>query len=256
MALIETHGAWSLAFVALAYFLGGFIKGLVGFALPLIAVAASASVLDKSSAVALIILPVLVSNLAQALRSGVGPLLATARRFAGLNIMLGAMIFVGAAALPGLDDRVFFVVVGVATLSATLIQIVGWRPRISAQRETAAGFVVGGVAGFIGGLSGIWGPPIVLFLNALETAKADHMRASGLAFLIGSIILLPAHLSTGVLDMDTLPVSAALIVPTLAGMALGRAAEGRLDAKAFRTATLIVLSLAALNLLRRAVFGA
>ncbi len=255
MDLIDLYGWGGVAFVAAMYFAGGFLKGLVGFALPLVAVAGSASVLDKNLAVAAIILPVFVTNLFQALRGGLGPLLATAKRFTVLNLVLAVMIVVGAFVLPGLDDRIFFVLVGLVTFSAATIQLLGWRPRIPATRERAAGVVAGGIGGFIGGLSGIWGPPVVLYLNALDVPKRDHMRATGLAFLIGSTILLPAHFATGILDTETLPISLALLAPALFGMWLGRVAEGRLDAEAFRRATLIVLTLAGLNLLRRAFFG-
>lgn len=253
MGLVEAYGWGDLLFVGLMFLLGGFVKGMVGFALPLIAVTGAASILDKNDAVAAIILPVLVSNVAQALRGGVGPLLTTARRFAGLNVILAVMIVAGASALPGVSEAAFFAVIGGVTLFAAATQLLGWRPRIRADREKPAGYVAGGVAGFIGGLSGIWGPPIVLFLNALNISKSEHMRTTGLAFLVGAIVLAPAHLGTGVLNAQTLPLSAALIAPVMLGVYLGRRAEGRLDADAFRKATLIVLTLAALNLLRRAL---
>jgi uncharacterized protein len=51
------------------------------------------------------------------------------------------------------------------------------------------------------------------------------------------------------------PLSLALIVPTLIAMALGYLVQDRLDQDVFRTVTLAVLVLAGLNLLRRAVFG-
>ncbi|MCI4663153.1 MAG: sulfite exporter TauE/SafE family protein [Neomegalonema sp.] len=253
--MLDQFGLTALLIVATLFFVGGFIKGLVGFALPLIAVTGAASILPAQTAVATVILPVLISNLFQALRQGVRPLLATFRRFWALNIMLGAMIFLGANLLPGLNERSFFALIGAVTFSAALIQLLGWRPRIAPRWEQKASLIAGGVGGVIGGLSGIWGPPVVLFMNALRLDKEEHKRAIGLAFLIGALILAPAHMHTGVLDSRTLPFSAALIIPTVLGMAMGGAAEKRLDAEMFRKATLIVLLLASLNLLRRAIFA-
>jgi len=54
---------------------------------------------------------------------------------------------------------------------------------------------------------------------------------------------------------ETLPFSLALSVPALLGMALGFAVQDRIDQALFRRATLIVLLLAGLNLLRRALMG-
>ena len=255
---MDTFGgidAWTLVATALIYVAGGFVKGLVGFALPLVAVTGAASLLPAETAVAAIIIPVLVTNLMQAFREGVGPLLETARRFWALNLVLGAMIVVGAHVLPGLDERIFFLILGVVTLSASSIQLIGWRPRLSPELEKPVGLPVGVFAGFIGGLSGIWGPPLVLFLNALPVTKREHMRATGLAFSVGALILVPAHLTTGVLNAETTPLSLALCLPALLGMGLGRLAEGKLDPDTFRTATLVVLVIASLNLLRRAAIG-
>ena len=250
---LSAYEMWPLIAAALLFFAGGFVKGLVGFALPLVAVPGTAPILPAQTAVAAVILPVAVTNLLQAFRQGVGPMLETLRRFWLLNATLGVMIVVGASLLPGLDDRIFFLIIGAVTLSAALVQLLGWRPRIAAKWERPSGVVAGGVGGLIGGVSGIWGPPVVLYLNALQVEKAQHFRASGLAFAVGSLILFPAHLTTGVLNEETLPLSAAMVAPALLGIVAGRYAEAKLDADMFRNATLVVLVLASLNLLRKAL---
>ena len=51
---------------------GGFAKGVVGFALPLIGVSLAGAFVPYQVAVALLILPMLVSNLFQTLRQGIG----------------------------------------------------------------------------------------------------------------------------------------------------------------------------------------
>jgi len=52
-----------------------------------------------------------------------------------------------------------------------------------------------------------------------------------------------------------LPLSLMGIAPVMAGMALGYAFHDRLDPRTFRRATLAVLAVAGLNLLRRGVMG-
>lgn len=244
----------ALAFATGAFFLGGYVKGAVGFALPLIAVTGAASFLSAETAVAMAILPVLVTNLWQALRQGLAPLLETARRFWLLNLMLVGVLWFSAGLLPGLDDRVFFAILGVMVGSFALIQLIGWNPELSARHERPASVGAGAVAGFFGGLSGIWGPPVVLFLVALRIPKVEQIRATGLAFLCGSLMLAPAHMSTGVLNAESAQLSAAALLPTLVGMWLGQKTQDRLDPVRFRRLTLIVLVAASLNLLRRALF--
>ena len=67
------------------------------------------------------------------------------------------------------------------------------------------------VGGFFGGLSGIWGPPLIMYLVAAELPKAEMVRAQSLSFLLGSLVLLVAHLHSGVLNAVTLPASAWMI---------------------------------------------
>jgi uncharacterized membrane protein YfcA len=109
--------------------------------------------------------------------------------------------------------------------------------------------------GFYGGLSGIWGPPIVLYLLALGVPKAEMVRVQALSFLLGSLVLVGAHLRSGVLDAVTLPASAWLVLPTMGAMFLGYRVQDRLDQEVFRKVTLAVLVLTGLNLLRRAFAG-
>ena len=109
------------------------------------------------------------------------------------------------------------------------------------------------VAGFFGGLSGIWGPPIVMYLIASGLPKLELVRAQSLSFLLGSVVLLLAHLRSGVLNPVTLPASAWMVLPTMAAMFVGYAVHDRLDQERFGKLTLAVLVLTGLNLVRRAL---
>ena len=81
------------------------------------------------------------------------------------------------------------------------------------------------------------------------------VRVQGVIFLIGGIVLLSAHLQSGVLNATTLPLSAALVVPAALGMWLGFRLQDRLDALRFRRWTLILLVITGLNLVRQAAMG-
>jgi hypothetical protein len=59
------------------------------------------------------------------------------------------------------------------------------------------------------GLTGTWGPPTVLYLIALETPKAKQLLVQGVVYGLGSISLLAGHVQSGVLNLTTLPFSAA-----------------------------------------------
>jgi uncharacterized membrane protein YfcA len=249
---LAEFGPWAMLGAALAMAAGGFAKGVVGFALPLIALSILGSFLPYKTAVALLIVPILVSNLVQSLRNGVGAARDSLVRYGLLNLVLVVTIALAAQLVVALPDRLLFGLLGLAITAFGASQLAGWRPRFPAHHRRLVEAGVGLVAGFFGGISGIWGPPVVLYLLATEVPKVEMVRVQSLSFLLGSLVLLGAHIRSGVLDATTLPTSAWLVLPTMAAMVAGYRVQDRLDQDLFRKLTLAVLILSGLNLLRRA----
>ncbi len=233
--------------------LGGFAKGVVGFALPLIAVSIMASFLPAKVAVALMVVPILVSNLLQALRGGAAEAWASLVKYRRLNLVFFVTIVIAARLVVVLPDMALYGVLGVAITGFGAAQVLGWRPVFAARRARLAEVVAGVASGIFGGIAGIWGPPLVIYLLAAEVPKVEAVRVQSITFLLGATVLLVSHVQSGVLDAMTLPMSAWLTLPTLAGMFVGYGVQDRLDQELFRKVTLIVLIVAGLNLLRRAL---
>ncbi|MEM0943743.1 MAG: TSUP family transporter, partial [Pseudomonadota bacterium] len=231
--------------------------GAVGFALPTVAVAFVTMVLTPQETIGILILPLLLTNLWQMVRQGLGAAWETARRFWRLNLLLVGLIGFVAQAVPHIAPETLVVVLGFVVSVAAALQLAGWRPQASNTGPARARgeVVVGSAAGVVGGLTGVWGPPVLFYLIALGTPKTEQIRAQGTAFFLGSVVLMGAHLKSGVVNEVTLPVSVLMVVPVALGMALGLMAQDRLDAARFRTVTLAVLCLAGLNLLRQGLVG-
>jgi uncharacterized membrane protein YfcA len=114
---------------------------------------------------------------------------------------------------------------------------------------------VGLIAGALGGLTGTWGPPTVLYLIALETPKAKQLLVQGVVYGLGSVSLLAGHIQSGVLSLTTVPFSAVLLIPAFFGLQLGFRMSDRMNPEVFRKATLIVLIIAGAKLVRRGIVG-
>lgn len=247
-----TPGLWLIA-LSIAV-LGGFVKGVVGFAMPTVVISGLSSFIEPELALAGLILPTLVTNGTQALRQGIGPALGAARRF-WIYLTVGGVVLVASAQLVRvLPIGVMLGFIGFAVTFFTLIQLAGWGLRLARQRPgVEAG--IGAFAGVLGGLSGIWGPPTVMYLTALGTEKAEQMRVQGVIYGLGALALLGAHVGSGVLRAETLPLSVALVAPALLGQWFGSKVLDRIDQAAFKRMTLLVLLIAGLNLIRRAVLA-
>ncbi|MEM8572587.1 MAG: sulfite exporter TauE/SafE family protein [Pseudomonadota bacterium] len=249
---VEAFGWAGLIGAACSLALGGFVKGVVGFALPLISISAMGSFLPYETALAMLIMPALASNFFQGTRNGFGAALRSLQRFWRLNLVLGITIVFSAQLVVALPDEFFFGLLGVTITAFGLSQLFGWQPRLPHHHVERVEVGVGLVAGFFGGISGVWGPPVVMYLISRQIEKVEMVRVQAIAFMLGSLLLAIAHRSSGVLNNVTLPASAWLILPTMVAMVLGYKVQDRLDQTLFRKVTLWVLVIAGLNLLRRA----
>lgn len=235
--------------------LAGFVKGAVGFAMPMIMMSGFSGFLAPEVAVAGLILPTLFTNMSQAFRQGVPAAKATAweyRRF-----LLGTVIFIvlSAPLVTVIPREAFLLILGVPITAFAGLQLAGVPLALPLRHRARAEWALGVVGGLYGGVSGIWGPPLLVLLLSIRAGKLEAIRAQGVVFLIGAVALLVAHLRTGVADARTLAFSALLALPALAGLAAGYAVQDRLDQARFRRWTQVLLVLTGANLVRQALTG-
>jgi uncharacterized membrane protein YfcA len=246
---------WAFAAALGVTFAAGFVKGAIGFAMPLIMISGLSLFMDPLIAVAGIILPIVMSNALQALRFGWAEVKSASREYWRYILIVCIAIVVVAQFITIVPTRTFYLILGVPVVILSLIQLLGVRFRVPPHRRRVTEWGVGLFAGALGGLTGTWGPPTVLYLIALETPKARQILVQGVVFGLGSVSLLAGHVQSGVLNLTTLPFSAALLVPAFLGMQVGFAVSDRLNPDVFRKATLVVLVIAGANLVRRGLVG-
>lgn len=239
---------------AIAVF-AGLVKGLVGFAMPMIFLSGIGSFVAPELALAGLILPTLVTNVGQAFAQGTSAAWVDAKRFVPFLLVSGVCLVIAAQLVPYLETQTFFLVLGLPVFLFALSQLAGWELRLSAERPGRLQAGIGVVAGVLGGLSGVWGPPTVIMLTAFDTAKDVAMRVQGVVFGIGSVLLALSHIRSGVLDATGASFSALLVAPACLGMWVGMRMQGRINQVTFRRLTLVVLLVAGANLIRRGTLG-
>lgn len=245
----------AFVFACLITLFAGFVKGAIGFALPLIMIALLPSVMPAQTALAALILPVLVTNVHQSVRHGIGTALQSGRKFWRIVAATMAGIVVSAPFVVVLPQPVLFLLLGVAVLVFSLLQLSGWAPVIPDRWRNTAELGTGLVGGLYGGISGVWGPPTLVYLLATKVEKREVVRVLSVVFTLGAVVLVVMHLRSGVLNAHTIPLSAAMLVPATLGLFLGYVVQDRMDAVLFRRYALILLCLSAINLLRRGLLG-
>ncbi len=252
--LFQTISPMFLLLAFAVAFLAGAVKGIVGFAMPMVMISGLSTFLPPELALAALIIPTLVSNLWQALRQGIAAAVQTVKLFKVYVICCLGVLVLSAQLVRFLPQGALFLLIGIPVAAFAMLQLIGWRGRLQGQ-SIGWEATIGSFAGFMGGLSGVWGPPTVAYLTAIGTEKQDQMRAQGTIYGLGALALVGAHIQSGVLRAETIPFSVAMVLPALAGMGAGLWVQDRIDQAAFRKATLAVLLVAGVNLVRRGLMG-
>ncbi|MBD3764213.1 MAG: sulfite exporter TauE/SafE family protein [Rhodobacterales bacterium] len=244
---------WALIAAAAISAGAGLVKGATGFAMPLIMVSTFGAIMPPETALAALILPVLVTNVAQALRQGWRAAWGSIRTYRRLIGAILVFIPVSAQFVRDIPQPVLLMLLGVPVTAFAAVQLAGRSLALTLRHRNAAEYALGAVGGLYGGVSGIWGPPVLVFLLSVHAGKQETVRVQGVVFFLGAVMLTAAHLGSGVLNATTLPLSALLVLPAAAGMWLGYRIQDRLDPVRFRRWTLVLLLLTGGNLIRRAL---
>ncbi|SDZ55802.1 hypothetical protein SAMN05444004_12138 [Jannaschia faecimaris] len=248
-----TPFAWSLA-LSIALF-AGLVKGSVGFALPLIMISGLSSFLDPKLALAGILVSVLATNGWQVTRQGYPAARAAAILHWRYLLIVMVAIFLAAQLVTAIPSEMFYFILGVPVVGLSLLQLSGVRLSIPPARRVQAEWGIGLISGMLGGLAGTWGPTTVLYLLAIDTPKARQMVVQGVIYGAGSIMLVLAHLRSGILNSETVWFSVAMLPAALVGMAIGFRLQDRMDQALFKKVTLAVLVIAGFNLIRKGIIG-
>ena len=103
--------------------------------------------------------------------------------------------------------------------------------------------MIGAVSGFVAGVVGVPIIPLMPYLQGLDIKPSELVQTLGVVLCATSFTLTLSLLSFGLLDGPRAVVSAAAVVPALAGMWLGQRIRQRLSVEQFRLAVFWALLL-------------
>ncbi len=242
-----------LAYLVTVFVLGGVVKGVSGFGMPLVVVPLVAWVETVPTAVALSLLPVVISNISQAYEcrhhyrvlKWVWPLL----------LSMGVSLAVAVQLLGHFRPEVLALIIGVMIQVFVISQLAPVPPVIARAWRLRAMLGAGVSSGVLGGLTSFYGFPALQALMAMGLARGEFILASSLMFLLGSLLLGVGLLLQDLVAPTYLLLSLVLVLPTQLGMWLGAIVRERLSQRMFRGITLCVLSATGLVMIARALGG-
>lgn len=239
-----------VALVVGAFLAAGTVKGVLGVGLPMIAVPLIASATSPAQAIALAAVPVVVSNAWQAFHGGhTGACL---KRFWPMLASVVVGTFIGVQILATVDARVVSGILGAVLVVFTALQAMPRSLVLGPRGERWLGPPLGLIGGVLGGMSGLFGPLLILYLVALRLSKDIFVAAVALLFFTGSLPLFLGLVGHGILTPHQILLSALSALPVIAGLVIGRTLRERVSQAMFEKALFVVLIVIGLNLIRKA----
>lgn len=244
-----------LPMIAAAIFLAaGIVKGVVGVGLPTVSMALLALIMPPAEAAALLIIPSLVTNVWQ-MRPwrSLGPLL---RRLGGMQGGVVAGTLAGAWALGAPAGAWAVVSLGAALIGYAAWSLAGAQPAIRPETEIWLGPLVGAATGGVTAATGVFVIPALPYLQALRLQPDDLIRSMGISFTVSTVALLGGLLFNRGYSGDVLGSSILMLLPAIAGMAVGGAMRRKLSPRRFRQCLMAGLILLGLHMIAREALAA
>jgi uncharacterized protein len=242
-----------LLFVAAAFLLAGFVKGVTGLGLPTVAMGLLAVTMPPAHALAIVIVPAILTNIWQTF---VGPYLRDIiRRLWPLMLGLAAGIWLNAGSMTGPYARYSTVVLGVLLVIYAIIGLSDLRLSVARRDEKWIGGIVGLITGVISAATGVQVIPSMPYFQAIGMEKDELVQALGVFFTVATLALAFNLSSAGLLNESTALPGIVALAGSFIGMAVGQAVRSRMQPETFRRWFLIAMIFLGLYLAGSAIYN-
>lgn len=238
----------------LVFFATSFVQSVVGFGFNVIGVPFLTILDGPQAAVAIVSIPSFVNCVYIVRRiKKTGEGLIRLRETQTVPLLVMAMIgtFIGTFLLAALDPSIVRVCLGVL-----LLVFVGtdrfrrnWRPDPVHARPIAFG--IGGLTGILNGLAGISGPTLAPYLYTLRLDKHQFVYYLNVLFIVLGVYQFASFFAAGFYTLERVLFALGLIPISLVGSYFGSRARGKVNQALFNNLVLVILTLSALDLIRR-----
>ncbi len=239
----------TVAIVCLTFLLAGAIKGVVGLGLPSVSLGILTVFFGLQPAMALMLVPSIVTNIWQACVGG--RLIELLRRFRLFLLSAAVGILLGVEILAGADADLLARLLGLLLTAYAVLGLTTPKLSLPSSCEGWAGPVAGAVNGVLTGLTGSFAVPGVPYLQALGLGRDALVQMMGILFTVSTLALGIALGGKRLLALEELSLSAAAVIPAAFGMVIGQKIRGLLSEAAFRKTLFRALLLLGLYIMFR-----
>ncbi|UYQ72348.1 sulfite exporter TauE/SafE family protein [Pelagibacterium flavum] len=231
----------ALAIIFVAVGAGAISKGATGMGMPLIAIPFLAATFGLQHAIAVLLIPILVSNASQLYR------FRHARGEAGLGFLQPMLmlcvvgVIAGTWFLTSTPERGLALTLGILLLGYLALRLLNPHFTVGPQAARRWAMPAGLGAGLLHGATGISAPIGVTFIHAMRFGRDAHVYAVSAMFMVLAIFQAPSLWVAGILRPEWLMQGMFALIPTFLFMPVGQWLAGKMSQSAFDRMILIFL---------------
>jgi uncharacterized membrane protein YfcA len=242
------------AVVAFAAFLiAGFVKGVLGFGFPIIALVVLTLATGLFDALAVIVIPTLATNVVQALS---GNHLSEILRRLWLYFLCALLgIFLTSFFIAEVNAHFLTALLGGVLFMYSLSRLFDMRIAVRRENEPLLSVVLGTGNGLITGFTGSFMVPSVLYMQALGFNRDMLVQAMGLYFALSTLLLAVSLGSNELLSAAQLKSSFIALLPAFLGVFVGRWVRTKIDEDQFEKVFLVSVLLLGAYIVVRSIIA-
>lgn len=242
-----------LIITGLVFLLAGCTKGIVGFGLPLVGVGLLTAIFGLPTAMALLLIPALTTNLWQGF--GGKDTIILLKRFWPFFVATMIFTYPGTLALSRGNVNYLTALLGALLMSYSIFSLNRSQFAVPAHLEKGLNPILGMISGILAGLTGVFTVPGVVYLQSTQMPRDQLVQAMGILFTLSTIGLTASLGAQSILTPKLALLSLAGLVPTIIGMLVGTWIRKRISEKTFKSIFLVALGALGLYIFMRSVIA-
>jgi uncharacterized membrane protein YfcA len=244
---------WLLIAILASLVIAGWLKGVIGVGMPIIALPLLSMLIDVRASVMLLSVPLVLSNIPQAVEGGQVIPCVTAL----VPVLIGMVpgIVLGVATLLTIDPSMAKLIAGIVVIIVGGLTLFAPRLEIKGRTQAPIGVASGFLGGVLGGLAAMPGPIVFVYLLAKGLRGRDFTKETSMFLVLSATLLALILTSSRAFAWSDLGLSTAALAPVAVGMAMGQRVRDAMPAHTFKRSVLIVVLLSGAELVRKAIFA-
>ena len=212
----ETYSFLTIASIMLTLVLSGSVKGIFGIGFPVVAMAILPLFVTPITAIAVIALPIVVTNIQQLFSEKEWRYIIIKYKYMALFMLLAS--FLSSQILTQISVDLITAIIGFALALFAIYSLFNFTLPITSH--PAWQIIAGTSSGLLSGMTGIQSTAIIYFAS-LDISKNEFVGAVGYIFLVGGLGLSIGLINNNLLNSSSAILSIAAVLFSTVGFKLG-----------------------------------